>query len=92
MYFHPTVVLLNNVDELLEKIQNRIRKGVYKHYKGKLYEVLGVGHHSETLEELVFYHAVGENRLWVRLKKMFFEMIEVNGKKVSRFNFIANKL
>ncbi len=32
-----------------------VKKGIYKHYKGKMYEVLGIGRHSETLEEFVIY-------------------------------------
>jgi hypothetical protein len=29
--------------------------GVYKHYKGGLYQVLGIGQHTETEELLVVY-------------------------------------
>lgn len=62
--------------------------GLYKHYKGKLYEVIGVAKHSETLEELVVYKATyqpeGEN-LWVRPKSMFEEMLIVDGLEVKRF-------
>lgn len=39
--------------------------GLYKHYKGNMYEVLGVAKHSETLENMVVYKATyqpeGEN-------------------------------
>ena len=35
-----------------------IQTGKYQHYKGKLYEVVGVAHHSETLEPLVVYKAL----------------------------------
>jgi hypothetical protein len=68
--------------------------GKYQHYKGKYYEVLGVAHHSETLEELVVYRALyvspefGENALWVRPKKMFLEEVIIEGKRVPRFEFI----
>jgi hypothetical protein len=65
--------------------------GLYKHYKGELYEVIGVAHHSETLEELVVYKATyqeeGEN-LWVRPLNMFTEAITVNGEKIKRFTKI----
>lgn len=70
-----------------------IETGIYKHYKGNLYEVIGVAHHSETLEEMVVYRALyksqfGENSLWVRPLKMFIEYVENNGEKVKRFELI----
>ncbi len=65
--------------------------GLYKHYKGNFYEVIGIAKHSETLEELVVYKATyelaGEN-LWVRPLTMFIETIFVNGTKVKRFEKI----
>jgi hypothetical protein len=66
----------------------QMETGLYKHYKGKIYEVIGVAHHSETLEELVVYKATyqteGEN-LWVRPIAMFNETISQNGESVKRF-------
>ncbi|MFA6197813.1 MAG: DUF1653 domain-containing protein [Patescibacteria group bacterium] len=65
--------------------------GRYRHYKGHECEVIGIAHHSETLEELVVYRDLrdseefGPNALWVRPKKMFFENVVINGKEVSRF-------
>ncbi len=68
-----------------------MKLGLYKHYKGNIYEVIGIAKHSETLEELVVYKATyqpdGEN-LWVRPKVMFTELITVDGKQVKRFEFI----
>ena len=72
---------------------NSIKTGKYKHYKGKFYEVIGIAHHSETMEELVVYRALydspglGMNALWVRPKEMFFEKIKINGKEMQRFEF-----
>ena len=49
-----------------------IRPGKYQHYKGNFYIVIGVGRHSETLEEMVVYQAkyesteFGKNAIWVR--------------------------
>ena len=52
-----------------------MKLGKYQHYKGNFYDVIGVAHHSETLEELVVYRALynqktyGSNSLWTRPKK-----------------------
>jgi hypothetical protein len=69
-----------------------LKLGKYRHSKsGKEYEVLGVGLHSETQEPLVIYRALyGEGQFWVRPLNMFLEIVEVEGKKVSRFVFINN--
>ena len=65
--------------------------GLYKHYKGNIYEVVGIAKHSETLEEMVVYKATyqkeGEN-LWVRPKSMFLESVEIEGLSVKRFSKI----
>ena len=62
--------------------------GKYRHYKGNLYEVIGVARHSETLEEMVVYRALyGEGGLWVRPLGMFLETVAVDGKNVPRFAY-----
>ena len=68
-----------------------MKLGKYQHYKGNFYDVIGVAHHSETLEELVVYRALykhdkyGSNSLWVRPKKMFLETVTVDGVEKPRF-------
>ena len=63
--------------------------GKYRHYKGNLYEVVGVARHSETLEEMVVYRALyGEGGLWVRPLAMFLENVTLDGKTVPRFAFV----
>ncbi len=64
-----------------------IKLGKYKHFKGMEVEVIGVAKHSETLEELVIYRHEGE--LWARPIAMFEEEVEVDGRKVPRFEFIT---
>lgn len=60
--------------------------GIYRHYKGQRYRVLGTAQHSETLEPLVVYQALyGEHGLWVRPHAMFCESIERDGASVPRF-------
>lgn len=63
-----------------------IEKGVYKHFKGNMYEVVDVAKHSETLEEMVVYRALyGDGGLWVRPLAMWNEEVLYNGEKVKRF-------
>ena len=57
-----------------------VKKGIYRHFKGNLYEVIGMAKHSETLEEMVVYRALyGEGGLWVRPASMWNETIERDG-------------
>lgn len=66
------------------------KQGLYKHYKGNFYTVIGTAIHSETEEMMVIYKPNKEDSsLWVRPEKMFHEQIEVDGKFVSRFEFIS---
>ncbi|MEK7518978.1 MAG: DUF1653 domain-containing protein [Patescibacteria group bacterium] len=66
-----------------------MRPGLYEHYKGKSYEVLGVARHSETLVYLVVYRArYGKQALWVRPRKMFEGYVRVQGKRIKRFTFL----
>jgi hypothetical protein len=71
---------------MAEEVRVRVKTGIYRHYKGKLYQVVGEAIHSETMEPLIVYRALyGEYRLWVRPKAMFCEIIELEGKEVPRF-------
>lgn len=63
--------------------------GVYEHYKGNKYCVVGLAKHSETVEEMVVYRQLyGEYGLWVRPKNMFLENVEVDGKVKPRFRLL----
>lgn len=79
---------------LQKHIAFTIPLGMYRHYKGDLYEVIGIGRHTETNEELVFYRCkyytkeFGNNALWARPLAMFLETIEIEGKQVPRFQCI----
>jgi hypothetical protein len=66
--------------------------GLYRHYKGKDYRVLGLVRHSETLEELVHYECLYDNpdgKFWVRPRAMFESMVTIGGIEQPRFAFIA---
>jgi Protein of unknown function (DUF1653) len=64
----------------------QLAPGLYLHYKGGRYQVLGVARCSETLAPLVVYQALyGEQGWWVRPYEMFVGEVEVNGQRVRRF-------
>jgi hypothetical protein len=53
------------------------RPGIYKHYKGGLYEVHGIAVHSETEEEFVVYRSLyGTYRLNVRPLGIFIDEVD----------------
>ena len=54
-----------------------LKPGKYRHFKGGLYELIGIASHSETLEPMVVYRALyGEGGLWVRPAAMWNEIVE----------------
>ena len=74
----------------------KIKLGIYEHYKGKNYRVIGLAKHSETLEDLVVYKPLYKTEefdvdlMWVRPQKMFFEDVIIDGKKIPRFKYISD--
>jgi len=68
-----------------------LAKGVYKHYKGNMYEVYMTAQHSETEEWMVVYKALyGDEGMWVRPYEMFMEKIEIDGMMVERFKKVED--
>lgn len=52
-------------------------KGLYEHFKGNIYEVLGTAIHSETKEKMVVYQAMyGTHEIYVRPYDMFFSEVD----------------
>ena len=69
--------------------QNTIPQGIYRHYKGSLYQVLHTAQHSETEESLVVYRCLyGEYGVWVRPLAMFSETVMIDDREVPRFKLI----
>ena len=64
-------------------------QGLYRHYKGGQYEVIGTARHSETLEPMTVHRALyGQHGLWVRPAAMFTETVVVDGVTQPRFSKI----
>lgn len=51
----------------------------YKHYKGNVYKIIALAKHSETLEDMIVYQAVTDNKTWVRPATMWCEKINNDG-------------
>ncbi|MCQ2457880.1 MAG: DUF1653 domain-containing protein [Clostridia bacterium] len=72
-------------------MDEEIRPGRYRHFKGNEYEVLCVATHSETREKMVVYRALyGERGIWVRPASMWNETVERDGKTFRRFEYIGD--
>ena len=73
----------------------KIEPGIYRHYKqGHKYQVLGTAEHTETLETVVVYKPLyvivdgPDVDFFVRGVEMFSEEVELDGKKMKRFERI----
>ena len=74
----------DNTDDLPTLIETP--QGLYRHYKGLMYEVVGTVRHSESLEPMTLYRALyGERGLWVRPAAMFNEEVVIEGVRQPRF-------
>ncbi len=77
-----------------------VKKGKYQHYKGDMYEVIGMAHHTETKSPMVLYKALyeipeltkmyGEPVIFTRPYNMFIENVIIDNIEVPRFKLIEN--
>ncbi len=75
-------------EKLLREYPRRENR-YFQHFKGGKYRFVCIAFDSETTERMVIYQALyGDNKCWVRPEKMFFENIERDGRKFSRFTEI----
>lgn len=83
-------ILEENVMQPRSGESSLIRRGIYEHYKGQRYQVLGVARHCETSEELVVYQALyGDRLLWVRPVSLFNQNILQGSQEIPRFKFVS---
>lgn len=68
-----------------------VTPGRYRHFKGGIYDVVGVATDSETEEPIVVYKSV-DGRLWTRSLAMFTEIVERDGATMQRFERLDNSL
>ena len=71
-----------------------MKKWIYRHYKGKLYEIIWEAKDSETLEDFVVYRGLytseefWETPLWIRPIKSFLEEVNIEWKMIQRFEYV----
>ena len=71
-------------------MSENLKPGIYRHFKGNLYQLIGVASHSETLAPMVVYRALyGDGGLWVRPAEMWLEHVERPDYSGPRFAYIS---
>ncbi len=78
-------------EKIVQEEQPAVKPGIYEHYKGGKYRVIGTSKHSETLEDMIMYTPLYESeyKLWSRPSAMFLDEVEFNGQLVRRFKFLG---
>ena len=76
----------------MKLLEQNLKPGIYRHFKGGEYELIGIVTHSETLEKMVLYRALyGEKGFWVRPVSMWTETVEKDGLLMHRFTYIGER-
>ena len=75
----------------MEKGNNAVKPGVYRHFKGGIYRVLYIARHSEGLEDMVVYQSCKDGSYWVRPVSMWNETFERDGEVKPRFQYIGEE-
>lgn len=72
-----------------DDVNNEIKPGRYRHFKGHEYQVLFTATHSETEEKMVVYKKLYDDfSIWVRPASMWNETVERDGKIFKRFESV----
>lgn len=77
-------------------MNQEVKLGNYRHYKGHMYEVIGIANDSSTLEKVVVYRAryespeFGKDALWTRTLTEFLGTVTIDSREVLRFEYVGN--
>ncbi len=66
----------------------------FLHFKGNMYEIIGIGEHTENGDDMVVYKAVNTGKIYVRPANMFFSPVDKEKypsvKQKMRFEKLSN--
>ena len=83
------IILLRLLQYKPFTMNDEVKPGRYRHFKGKEYQVIEVALHSETEQAHVVYRPLyGEGQLWVRPLRLFNDLKEIDGRQVTRFEWL----
>ena len=68
---------------------NEIKNGIYRHYKGNEYRVIGEARSTVDESKYVVYESLKDNKIWVRPVLEFSSDVEAAGIKKPRFEFLS---
>lgn len=77
---------------LSDQAKTIVPGSMYRHFKGDAYVVVGVGKHTETLEEFVVYKLVDQSDdvLCLRPLALFLDTVDRDGYRGPRFTKISD--
>ncbi len=64
--------------------------GIYKHYKGGVYQIITLAKNTETDENMVVYKSLIFGTYFVRPLKIFNENVVFNDLEIPRFKLLEN--
>lgn len=91
-YYRANPGIFKEVDDKEVSHRKEPLSGEYEHYKGKRYEIIGVGKHTETLESLIIYRPLydSDTAYWIRPLAMFMDTVEIDGTTIPRFKKVED--
>lgn len=62
--------------------------GIYRHFKGNIYQVIAVAKDSSDLHDVVVYKSEDGSKVWVRDMDEFLSEVTRDGKTMERFTLL----
>ncbi|MFA6994920.1 MAG: nucleotide exchange factor GrpE [Patescibacteria group bacterium] len=71
---------------------NKLKKGIYRHYKGGEYRIVGEARSTvDDQEKMVVYESLKDSQIWLRSVQEFLSEVEVAGEKKPRFEWLREE-